>query len=376
MSLTCNLGGRSWDRTVTNVRNPPWFAFVCHPRDDRDLLSYGAASLVRAYSHDQREFREKVTTAPPQMTGALRFGAAAIHGEVIGAIRMPEQISAPEGYRDVIAAVDLAISRGAGVIGLGGLTAPATQGGALVLARVPKNVTVTNGNALTAAVARRNVREAVDALELGRPARVAVIGATGSVGMAASMLLADDGYELLLIGRGLRRTRALLGALAGQASLSGSIGDASHCDVVVVVTSSETARVASGLLKPGSVIIDVAQPRSIAHADIAAFAEEGIAVVEGGLVMFPAFCSDHDFFLPERRAAFACLAETYLFAREGIRVHSTGRPTVELALKLERLATRHGILPRSLDNLDVALTARRSHHGNAPLMQPLAERTA
>ena len=350
-----------------HVRNPPWFAFVCHPRDDRDLESYGAASLVRAYSYDQRDFRERVCTAPPQMTGALRFGGAAIHGEVIGAIRMPEQIATPEGYRDVIEAVDVAIARGASVIGLGGLTAPATQGGALVLPRLPGNVTVTNGNALTAAVARRNVRAAVDALDPGRPARVAVIGATGSVGMPASTLLAQDGYELLLVGRGLRRTTSLLGSLAGVARLSGSIADVAGSDVVVVVTSSETARVRPGMLEPGAVLIDVAQPHSIAEEDIPAFAEGGVSVVEGGLVMFPAFSSDHDFFLPERRAAFACLAETFLFAKEGLRTHSTGRPSAELALKLEGLAQRHGIVPRPLDNLQVAITARRSMTMDTPL---------
>ena len=376
MSSTCNLNAAGWDRSLAHVRNPPWFAFVCHPRDDRDLLSYGAATLVRAYSCSPDEFRAKVCTAPPQMTGALRFGGAAIHGEVIGVIRMPWQISAPEGYRDVLDGVDVALARGAKVIGLGGLTAPATQGGALVLPRLPGNVTVTNGNALTAAVARRNVREAVDALDLGRRARVAVIGATGSVGFPASTLLAQDGYDLLLVGRGLRRTTSLLGDLAGVARLSGSIDDVAGCDVVVIVTSSETARVAPELLRPGSVIIDVAQPHSIARNEIPAYVERGVAVVEGGLVTFPAFCSDHDFFLPEPRAAFACLAETYLFAREGIRTHSIGRPTGELALKLERLAAMHGIVPRTLENLDAARGTEGSSHGHATDVQPLAQRTA
>lgn len=360
MNARCSLDGGGWDRTLTNVRNPPWFAFVCHPRDDRDLLSYGASTLVRAYSVSQSEFRDRVCTAPPQVTGALRFGGAAIHGEVIGAIRMPEQISAPAGYRDVLDAIDLGIARGAGVIGLGGLTAPATQGGALVLPRLPGNVTVTNGNALTAAIARRNVGEVVQLLDLDRAARVAVIGATGSLGMPASMLLAEDGYELLLVGRGLRRTRSLLGELAGSARLSGSIKDVADCDVVVIVTSSETARVAPEWLRPGTVVIDVAQPHSIPPEDIAVFAEHGVAVVEGGLVTFPAFSSDHDFFLPEPRAAFACLAETYLFAREGIRAHSIGRPSADLALKLEKLAMVHGIVPRAVDNLDAAVTVRRS----------------
>jgi fatty aldehyde-generating acyl-ACP reductase len=148
-------------------------------------------------------------------------------------------------------AVDVAVARGASVIGLGGLTAPATEGGALILPRLPGNITVTNGNALTAAVARRNVRAAVDALKPRRPACVAVIGATGPVGMPASTLLAQDGYELLLVGPGLRRTTSLLGALADGARLSGDIADVAGSVVVVVVTSSETARVRLGRAAAG-----------------------------------------------------------------------------------------------------------------------------
>jgi fatty aldehyde-generating acyl-ACP reductase len=72
-------------------------------------------------------------------------------------------------------------------------------------------------------------------------------------------------------------------------------------------------------------------------------------VVEGGLVHIPGYTCTYDFGLPDPRDTIAYLAETYLFAREGIRKHSVGRPSAEPACRLERVAQRHGVSPRPLD---------------------------
>jgi FAD/FMN-containing dehydrogenase len=65
------------------------------------------------------------------------FGAGGIRGEVIAAVRMPEVILTPEGAAQVRAAARLAAARGAPVIGLGALTAPATRGGERLVSEVP-----------------------------------------------------------------------------------------------------------------------------------------------------------------------------------------------------------------------------------------------
>jgi hypothetical protein len=53
--------------------------------------------------------------------------------------------------------------------------------------------------------------------------------------------------------------------------------------------------------------------------------------------------------IPIPGATFACLAETYLMAREGMREHSVGAPAPEFALRLEQVAARHGVRPARLD---------------------------
>jgi hypothetical protein len=53
----------------------------------------------------------------------------------------------------------------------------------------------------------------------------------------------------------------------------------------------------------------------------------------------------------------ACLAETYLFAREGITEHSVGPASAELAADLAELAARQGIRPWPL-GLPVPAPAR------------------
>ena len=65
--------------------------------------------------------------------------------------------------------------------------------------------------------------------------------------------------------------------------------------------------------------------------------------------MIPGYSSSAELRMPDRRCTLACLAETYLFAREGIREHSVGHAAVELAVELERIADTYGVRPRELD---------------------------
>lgn len=124
------------------------------------------------------------------------------------------------GAVGVARAVDHAVHRGARLVGLGALTAPVTAGGLALRHRT--DVGVTNGNAFTAAVVDRQVRDVLDGLVGPVGGRVAVVGATGSVGSAVVRSLARDraAEQLLLVARGAGR-RHRRGALA-PAQLSGA----------------------------------------------------------------------------------------------------------------------------------------------------------
>jgi predicted amino acid dehydrogenase len=261
---------------------------------------------------------------------------------------MPEEMTGNAARNAVADAVELAATRGAGVVGLGALTSPATGGGASLVRNLSSKIVLTNGNAYTAAVAAHNVEEASKYLGAGITARVAIVGCTGSVGVPTTKILAEKGFPLILVGRHIERVQAMFPELAGQALCASGLSALSEADIILLLTNDASAQLTAALPLKRSVIIDCAQPANVTPAAARELASKGICVVKGGLVHIPRFASTYDFGLVESQCTFACLAETYLFAKEGIREHSTGRPTVNLAYRLERAALRHGVYPQPL----------------------------
>lgn len=323
----------------------PWFVFLIHARDVQDLFQVRGSALISEHSVDENEFRDKMCTMPPTVIGQVSFGLGPVTGELIAVVRMPGQLLRPEGRRSISEAVRLAATRGTRVIGLGALTAPATRGGLTLVPELPKGVTLTTGNAFTAAIACANVAEAAMVTGLGNAATVAVVGCHGSVGTAASRLLAANGTDLLLIGRTVARVERELPDLVTRARVSAELRDIANADIVLLLTSDPSALLAPDLVRPGTVVIDLAHPMNIPPGKYQAFVDRGVRVAQGGLVEIPGYHSTVDFRLPSQRAALACLAETYLFAREGIREHSVGPASAELAAELAGLAPGYGIRP-------------------------------
>ncbi|MGH8972255.1 MAG: hypothetical protein ACRD0C_03530 [Acidimicrobiia bacterium] len=328
---------------------PPAFAFLTHYRDARDFDRIGAASFLRRYSDGEASFRQKMCSFPPIVCGEITVGFGPLRGEVVVVMRMPEEVLGPGGPQALVDGLGVVLRRGAPVVGLGALTAPATAGGKRLLRYLPRGVTLTNANAYTAAVVRRNVEEAATVRGLGPRARVAVVGCTGSVGVAASRLLAGDGYDLVLVGRTEERVRSRLPELAGRARVAAGLDSVADSDVVVLLTADPSALLQPGHVSAQTVVIDVAQPGNVDPAAYGDFRLRGAVVVEGGLVRIPGYRCTVDMGMPGPEDTAACVAESYLFAREGIREHSVGWPAPELAERLERVARRRGIHPRPLD---------------------------
>jgi fatty aldehyde-generating acyl-ACP reductase len=331
------------------TQEPPWFTFLVHPRDFEDLWVVPGAALVDQHSTSDAEFQEKMLSLPPTVIGDVRFGFAPVHGEVVAVLCMPDEILHLRGRQGIIEAVEVAVGRGTPVIGLGALTAPATRGGAALLPLVPRGVTVTTGNAYTAAIAFRNAMEAISELNQSGPVRVAVVGCTGSVGVATARLLDRAGLDLILIGRSKHRVNRELPDVAPRATVSEQRDDIAGADVVLLLTGDPTAQLEPGMPRPGSIVIDLAHPFNIPPRRFGEFQARDIRVAQGGLVEIPGYSSTAELRLPDRHCTLACLAETYLFAREGIREHSVGHASVELAIELEDIADRYGVGPRKLD---------------------------
>lgn len=246
------------------------------------------------------------------------------------------------GGQKVAAAVDRAARSGAELVGLGGLTAPVTNGGLVLRKRT--DIGITNGNAFTAATVHRQVRELLSRSDRGR---VAVVGATGSVGSAVTRLLARDreASELVLVARGSARLTALAGQLdaAVPVRTGDHIAEIAGCDIVVLLTASTDTLVRAEHLDVGATVLDATQPRNTSP-DLVAHRPD-VLLLDGGIVEVSGLrFRGGSIGLPDGQT-FACLAETMLLSISGHRGHFTlGRPTLDQIDQISEIAARHGAL--------------------------------
>jgi fatty aldehyde-generating acyl-ACP reductase len=328
-------------------RVPPWFTFAVHPRDAQDLLRTDAGRFLMHYCRNIAELESRMCSMSPCVIGEIFIRSSAIRGEIIAVACMPNEMMGKRGRESVRAAAILAQRRGARVFGLGALTSPATLGGRWLL-DASSTLIITNGNAFTAAVIRQNVSEAVSFLSLRRPAAVAIVGCTGSVGFVLCQLLAQLGHRLFLVGRNPAAVKKRFTTLPLRSEVR-ELGSATFdAEVVVLLTHDPAAQMRTENLRRGTIVIDCAQPPNVTACTRAELSRSGVFVTEGGLVTIPGYESTYDFGLSTCGATFACLAETFLFARAGYRVHSVGDPTKTMVEDLDLLAARHGIRAVSL----------------------------
>jgi len=325
--------------------------FLVHPRTDVAAEVGRFAPPLRRVPVPVFEWAFRHLPLPPftLATTALAERPDSPTGRVVGVPLTPRQLLGDQrlAHRRITAAVDRAAAAGAGVIGLGALTATATGGGELFRART--DVGVTNGNAFTAAITAESVLRALPSAP--RPG-IALVGATGSVGSAVARLLARAGVpELLLVGRTATTLAALAAELEdlGPAAVrtSRDMPDVRGAGLVVLLTSATDALLRSEHLAEGAVVIDDTQPRNTAP-DLPRRRPD-VLVLDGGIVTTPGIVRrGGDIGLP-RDQSFACLAETLLLGLAGQRGHGTlGRPTLAEVDHLVGLSTRFRHLGFSL----------------------------
>ena len=144
-----------------------------------------------------------------------------IYGEFISLPWTAAQMAAmprQEAAAGVRAALELARSRGAQMVGLGAFTSVVTRGG-LDVSR--EGIPVTTGNSYTAVASAQAVAMAMKSLGMGFGPHLsaAIVGGTGAIGRAMALLLAEDVGRLVLIGnpdRAVEVARRRLLAVAGD----------------------------------------------------------------------------------------------------------------------------------------------------------------
>lgn len=315
------------------------FAFLVHPR------ARIAEDLARVWRPLGRVPEPLVDTAvrrlplPSYAMSRVLLDRAPAGHVVLVPFGAKHLLSQPhEGRARVGRAIDHAARLGAGIVGLGALTATVTAGGATLRGRT--DIGVTNGNAYTAAIVEDQL---LDLLATAPERRVAVVGATGSVGTTLVRLLAQGGSvdSLLLVARGTGKLDALAAEVRGRVptTTSTDIHDVRGCDAVVLLTASADALLGAEHLAPGARVLDATQPRNTSP-DLAA-ARPDVTVVDGGVVAIPGMeLKGANIGLP-RGQAYACFAETFLLGLAGHRGHfSTGVPTLDHVSHVRGLARR------------------------------------
>ncbi len=238
--------------------------------------------------------------------------------------------------------IDRLVKKGTRVVGLGALTAPMTKGGLNLAHRT--DVCLTNGNAFTAVIMHQAIERIIRQKGMLAP-RIAVVGASGSVGSCVCRLLARDMStdELLLVARNKNRLEKLANTLkknAVQVEISDQIADVKSADIVVLLTASADCLLKSEHLRQGAVVLDGTQPRNT-HPSLLQERPD-VSIIDGGLVEIPGVHLHGGSMGLGKNTYFACFSETLLLAFEGRKEHfCLGNPSLEQADYIHDLAKKY-----------------------------------
>jgi predicted amino acid dehydrogenase len=248
---------------------------------------------------------------------------------------------------------------GAKIVGLGAYTSIVGEGGVKVASAV--DVSVTTGNSYTAYTGVQAALAAASRMGHDpKRCKAAVIGASGSIGLAVTRLLRDQLQEkVLVVGSSFSRMVAALDSVGlydgGGVKVSELQEAILQADIILTVTSAvgELA-INPQWFKPGAVVCDIARPRDIGEQ--VARARPDVLVIDGGVIQVPGCSEDLGVGFPPG-LTYACMAETIILALEGLTDEdfSVGREIemgqVEL---IAHLAEKHDFRPagwRSFDRL-------------------------
>lgn len=278
------------------------------------------------------------------VTGLTSLTGATAEGIFIGCpltpLMMTQKLPLEFVYDQIVACTEIAAREGAKIIGLGAFTSVVGDGGVTVAQRSP--IAVTTGNSYTVATAIEGALKACDLVGIQpSESKLAVVGATGSIGKTCAVVLAPKFQDTVVIGRDLPRTEAVAQTLP-RARASTDINDLLQADLVITVTSAETAIIAPEHLKRGSVVCDVSRPRDTSVRVVTE--RPDVLVIEGGVVKVPGPVNFGMTFGFPPGTAYACMSETMMLALEDrIENFTLGKDvSVEQVEETNRLARKHG----------------------------------
>ncbi len=343
------------------------FTFLVHPRDPFDALEcarignfpLGSLAKVIPPKLEQEVKNRKLYTSlakiPPFIIkdSEITIDGYDIKGNLIAVLMYGEQMLLnswmPYAKKRIIEAIQLAKESGSSIVGLGAHTSPATLGGTTLRSKNNNfqsdfltGIGITNGNALTAAMTAEAVKIYSRKLGLSpEDTTVGIIGASGSVGAAASRLVNESGCRLILHSRVVGKLFDKFPDLENRAIFTQDLSDMKACDIIIVMTSAVTSTLQPAHVSPGTIIIEDTQPRNIREHDAKKIKKKGSLVIDGGFVHIPGFRCGFNLRLPPE-TTIACLAETLVLTIEGVDTDfSLGDADVDKAKAVLAMAKKH-----------------------------------
>jgi predicted amino acid dehydrogenase len=303
-----------------------------------------------------------------------------ISGRLVICTFLPESLSSPRqllaASKKTTDACELAHSLGARIVGLGGFTS--IVGGAQGADLSQRfGIEMTSGNSLTAALAVAQMREVLSRLnwKLDR-LTIALIGATGDIGRACTLVLAEEARRLMLVARNRAKLDELRAELPARCDVSVStrIEDAVQAQVIVAATSAAKPLLAEDDLQPGTLVFDIGYPKNVSFT---ARRRADVLAISAGLAQLP-FELDmmYQTQLSRPDLMYGCFSEAMLLAISGrYESFSTGqgRITPERMAEILSLAQSHGFRPapacRGSDVLDDRILAEFVDRANSATLQ-------
>lgn len=342
------------------------FAFIIHPLDFEDIYKkykiakHASPKLVASLLKRRRPFKIS------DIVGIHSIAGPKVHGVFVGVPLLPEQFTSLDEeflIRRVVKGCKVAEELGAKIVGLGAHTAMVGDSGRRIAEMV--DIAVTTGNTYTVATAIEGTKKAAGFMDidLGK-ARMAIVGATGSIGRTCAEALAPEVGSCVLVGRDRSRLEDVARLLSQRVRLSFDIDDniprgLADADIVITVTGSTKSIIPPQSLKTGAVVCDVARPRDVSKEVVKA--RNDVLVIEGGVVKVP---GDVDFgvnFGLVPGLALACMSETMILALEGrFEDYTIGKDiTLDMVKEMDVLAKKHGFELAGLRSFEHLLTTEQ-----------------
>ncbi len=335
------------------------FAFIIHPIDaKRDVGRKYPIAKVLPERLIEWYIKRRDPIVVADVVGVRSVTGEEARGWFIGCPLTPRQmmeLPIEFVYDKLEKCCKMAQDLGAGILGLGAFTSVVGDGGVTLASRMP-GFAITTGNSYTVATAIEGTKRAAEMMgHVLSESKVAVVGATGSIGATCAEIMARDAAEVALVGRDLDRLDAVSrriqpGSRANLLLFTDVATGLRDADIVITVTSAVDAVILPEHIKSCAVVCDVARPRDVSVR--VSKERNDVLVIEGGVVSVPGEMrmpkpdkpdAEFSFGFPDG-TAYACMSETMMLALDGrFESFTLGKDvSVKQVDEINTIAVRHG----------------------------------